>query len=114
MWRVRGQISQGAEMQLISRRAVINRLPPNVPLAAAIFAAMAVVALRAAARRRPRRLVHPARSAPAAATAEDPRPQPAATAGTPRLAGGETAKSPRTGRPDGSVEQMQYVFHELH
>jgi hypothetical protein len=111
---VRGQISQGAEMQLITRRATINRLPPNVPLAAAIFAAMAVVALRAAARRPQPRLRHPARSAPGPAMAEDRRPQPAVTAGTPRLAGGETAKSPCTGRPGGSVEQMQYVFHELH
>ena len=83
-------------MQLITRRATINRLPPNVPLAVAIFAALAAVALRAAARRPQLRLTHPA------------------TAGTPRLAGGETAKPPRTGRPGGSAEQMQYVFHELH
>jgi hypothetical protein len=43
------------------------------------------------------------------------RPQPAAMASTRRIAGQETAKLPRTpGRPDGALEQMRYVFHELH
>jgi hypothetical protein len=32
-----------------------------------------------------------------------------------RIAGQEMAKPPRTpGRPDGSLEQTQRVFHELH
>ena len=60
---------------------------------AVIFAAGAVVALRAAARRPQTRGVLGTQRAPVTATAED---------------GGTR------GRPDGSAEQMQHVFHELH
>ena len=100
-------------MQLI-RRAMTNRGPLNVPLAIGVFAAMAVAALRAAARRPEPRLMPGGGPASATATAEVDRPQPVVTAGRPRTAGGETAKPPPAGRPDGSAEQMQYVFHELH
>lgn len=91
-----------------------NRGPLNVPLAIAVFAAMAVVAFRAAARRPEPRLMPGGGPVPATATAEDDRPGPAVTAGPPRTAGGETAKPPPGGRPDSPAEQMQYVFHELH
>jgi hypothetical protein len=91
-----------------------NRLPPNVPLAIAILAAVAAVALRAAARRpRPHGVLRT--DPPLVAAAEDNRPQPAVTAGKGRPAGQEMSKPPAAaGRPDGSVEQMQHVFHELH
>ncbi len=62
-----------------------QQMPPNIPLAIVIFAAVAAVALRAAARRPEPRWVLGTEPAP----------------GTPD-------------RPDSSVEQMQYVFHELH
>lgn len=66
-----------------------NRLPANVPLTIVIFAAVAAVGLRAAVRRAEVRPTPGAESAPVTAMAED-------------------------SRPDGSGEQMRYVFHELH
>ncbi len=62
--------------------------PPDIPLAAVIFAATAV-ALRAAGRR------------------------PAVTTDLPDLAGHGMVTPPGTpgGGPDNSVEQMQHVFH---
>lgn len=66
-----------------------NRLPVNVPLTIVIFAAMAVVALRAAVRRAEVQVTPGAESARVTAMAED-------------------------SRPGGSGKQMQYVFHELH
>ena len=66
-----------------------NRLPANVPLAIVIFAAVAAVALRTATRRTEAREIPGAEAALVTAIAED-------------------------NRPDGSGEQMRYVFHELH
>jgi len=91
-----------------------NRLPPNLPLAIAILAAMTLVALRAAGRRPEPRLLQSTDPALATATVEGDPSEPAVTVGMRDTAGRETAKPPPTGRLDGSVEQMQYVFHELH
>jgi hypothetical protein len=66
-----------------------NGLPPNALLAIVIFAAVASVALRAAARQAADRGIPGAGSTLVTAIAED-------------------------SRADGSAEQMQYVFHELH
>ena len=70
-----------------------NRLPAKAPLAIVIFVAVTTAAFRAAARRPQTRGVLGTQRAPVTATAED---------------GGTR------GRPDGSAEQMQHVFHELH
>lgn len=92
-----------------------NRLPPSVPVAIAFFAAVAAVALWAAARQPGPRDMPPTETALVAATAEDNQLQPIVTVGTDRPAGQEMAKPPgTTDPPDGSVEQIQYVFHELH
>jgi len=92
-----------------------NRMPPNIPLAIVIFAAVAAVALRAAARRPETRWLPGAEPAPVTATADDRRPQPAVTAGMRDTAGHGTARQLGTaGGPDSTVEQMQDVFHELH
>ena len=68
---------------------MMNQSPANVPLAIVIFAAVAAVALRAAARRAEARGIPRADSALVTAMAGD-------------------------SRPDGPGEQTQYVFHELH
>jgi hypothetical protein len=68
-----------------------NVMTPNITLALVVLAAMAVVALRAAARR------------------PEPRPAPGAES-TPVAA--RTYGSP--GRAASAVEQMQDIFHELH
>jgi hypothetical protein len=88
------------------------RRPADVPMAMVIVAAVAAVALRAAARApKPWRLLG-AGPVPPTATAADDQPP---TAGAHRVAGQETAKLPGTpGRPDGALERMRYVFHELH
>lgn len=92
-----------------------NRLPPSVPAAIAIFAAVAAVALWAAARQPGAAGVSRTEPALVTATAEDNQPQLSVTIGMDRPARQEPAKPPGTpDRPDGSVQQMQYVFHELH
>jgi|SRR5215469_606935 len=92
-----------------------NRMPPNISLAIVIFAGVAAVALRAAARRPEPRWVFGTEPAPVTATADDSRPQPAATAGMHDTAVHGMAKPPGTpGRPDSAVEQVEYIFHELH
>jgi hypothetical protein len=92
-----------------------NRMSPNIPLAIVIFAAVAAVALRAAARRPETRCLPGAEPAPVTATADDRRPQPAVTAGMCDTAGHGRARQPGpAGGPDSTVEQMQDVFHELH
>lgn len=92
-----------------------NRLPPSVPVAIAFFAAVAAVALWASARQPGPRDMPRTGPALITATAADNQPQPIVTVGMDRPAGQEMAKPPgTTDRPDGSVEQMQYVFHELH
>jgi hypothetical protein len=66
-----------------------NLLPANVPLAIVIFAAITAVVLRAATRRTAARGIPGAEGVLVTAIAED-------------------------SRPDGSGEQIQSVFHELH
>jgi hypothetical protein len=73
-----------------------SQMAPNIPLVIVLFAAMAAVARRVAARR-----PHP-RWVPG------PDPEPAAV-----TAGQSRPPSP-PGRPASAVEQMQHVFHELH
>src|SRR5215469_9746691 len=92
-----------------------NRLPPSVPVAFAFSAAVAAVALWGAARQ-PGPQEMPRTEPPmVTATAEDNQPQLIVTAPMDRPAGQIMAKLPgTTDRPDGSAEQMQYVFHELH
>lgn len=65
-----------------------NLLPANVSLAIVIVAAMTAVALRAATRRTAARGIPGAEPVPVTAIADS--------------------------RPDGSGEQIQSVFHELH
>jgi len=73
-----------------------NTLAPGIPLAIVLSAAVATVALRAAARR------------------QEPR-WPAVTTGTHDSAGHEMPGPPGSpGRTPSTVEQTQYVFHELH
>jgi hypothetical protein len=73
-------------------------LAPNIPLALVLFAAVAAITLRAAARRlEPRRAPG---SGQTAVTASRVRPR--------------TAVITTPGRPAGAVEQTQQVFHELH
>jgi hypothetical protein len=62
-----------------------NTLAPGVPLAIVLSAAVATVALRAAARRQ-----------------------------QPRWLPGTEPEPVTLGRPSSTVEQTQYVFHELH
>jgi hypothetical protein len=66
-----------------------NQLPANVPLVIVIFATVAAVALRAAARR-------------------------VAAPGTPGAGPALVTAIAEDSRPDGSGMQMQFVFHELH
>jgi hypothetical protein len=92
-----------------------NALPANLPLIIVIFAAAAAAGLWAAARCPEPRVVLGPEPEPVAATAEQSLPQPAATSVVHRIAGQDTAETPGTaGRPDGSAERMQYLFHELH
>jgi hypothetical protein len=90
---------------------VRNRLWRNVQLAIVISAAVAAVALRAATSRPgPRGML-----GTEPAMAEDTLPQPAVTVGVHQTAAQEIVKPPSTlDRPDGSAEQMQHIFHELH
>ena len=53
-----------------------KQLPPDIPLAIVMFAAVAAVALRAAARRPEPRWVPGTGLAPVTATADDSRPPP--------------------------------------
>jgi hypothetical protein len=99
----------------IKRRAMKNWMPPNVPLAMCILAAVAAVALRAAARRPEPVWALGTEPVPVTATAVEDRPQSTASDGLHPMAGHQTAKPSRTpGRLDGPDEQMRHVFHELH
>jgi hypothetical protein len=92
-----------------------NALPANVPLVIVIFAAGAAVSLWATARRPEPRVFLGPEPAPVTAAAEDSLPQPAVMADVHRTAGQDMAKPAGSlGRPGGSAEQMQHVFHELH
>ena len=92
-----------------------NMLAPGIPLAIVLSAAVATVALRAAARRQQPRWLPGAEPEPVTVTAEESRPRPAVTVGTHDGAGDEMPGPPCSpGRPSSTIEQMQYVFHELH
>jgi hypothetical protein len=94
-----------------------TRMPPDIPLAIVIFAAVAVVALRAAARRPEPPQMPGTEPAPIAATTDDSGSGlgAAVTTGMHATAGPELARPAGTpGRPDSAVEQMEYIFHELH
>ena len=98
-----------------------NRTAPNVSLAIVVFAAVATVALRVAARRREPRLAPGTEPAPVTATAGQSRPLTTVTTvttvttGTQGGVGRELPGLPGPpGRPARAVEQMQHVFHELH
>ena len=68
-----------------------NQMAPAISVAIVLFAAVATVALRAAARRPEPRPVPGTDHAPVTVTADESRPRSAS-----------------------AVEQMQHVFHELH
>jgi hypothetical protein len=92
-----------------------NPPAPGIPLAIVLSAAVATVALRAAARRQEPRWLLGTEPEPVTVTAEESRPWPAVTVGTHDGAGHEMPGPPGSpGRPPSTVEQMQYVFHELH
>jgi len=92
-----------------------NRLPASVPLVIVMFAAVAAAALRAGVRRPERREVLGTEPPRVTATAEDNLPQPAVTVAVHHTAGQEGPSPPGSlGRSRASVDQMQYVFHELH
>jgi hypothetical protein len=100
-------------MKRVGRGGPRIRLPADLPMIIVIVAAVAAVALRAAARRpKPWGLLG---AEPVPAPAADDQSRSAATADKHRIAGQETAKLPGTrSRPDGALERMRYVFHELH
>jgi hypothetical protein len=92
-----------------------NLMAPNIPLAIVLFAAVAAVALRAAARR-PEPPEAPG-TGPALVTvmAGQSQPQPAVTTGTHDGTRGGMARPPAPpGRPASAIDQAQHIFHELH
>ena len=92
-----------------------NQMLPTISLAIVLFAAVATVALRAAARWQRARSVPCAESAPVTVTIGETRPRSAVTTGSQDGIGYEMARPPNPpGRPASVVEQMQHVFHELH
>jgi hypothetical protein len=92
-----------------------TRMPPDILLAIVVSAAVAVVALRAAARRAEPRWMLGIDPAPVTATADNGRPQSAVTTGLHDIAGQGMVKPPGTSRrPDSAVEQAESIFHELH
>ena len=92
-----------------------NLMAPNIPLAIVLFAAVAAVALRAAARRSEPRRVPATEPAPNTVTADESRSRPAVTYCTQDVAGHKMLRPPGSAsRPASAVEQMQHIFHELH
>jgi hypothetical protein len=92
-----------------------NPMVPGIPLAIAVVAALAAVALRAAARRPGPPEVPVTGPAPVPVTAGQSQPRPAVTTGTHDRAVRQRAGPPRPpGRPARAVEQAQHIFHELH
>ena len=89
-----------------------NLMAPNIPLILILFAALAAVALRAAARR-------PEAPGPAPVTViaghSQGHPRPAVTAERHDGTRGEIASPPAPpGRSASAADQAQRVFHELH
>lgn len=92
-----------------------NTMAPGIPLVIVLFAAVAMVALRTAARRQEPRWLAGTEPEPVTITADESRPRPAVTPGTQDGAGHEMRRQPGSpGQLPSGVEQMQYVFHELH
>jgi hypothetical protein len=92
-----------------------NLMAPNIPLAIVLFAAVAAVALRAAARRAEPRRVPGTEPAPDTVTADESRSWPAVTDRTQDVAGHKiVGPQGSPSRPASAVEQMQHIFHELH
>ena len=94
-----------------------NLIAPNIPLALVLFAALAAVALRAAARRPEPPEAPGTRPAPVTVIAgqSQSQPQPAVTSGRRDGTRGEMASPPAPpGRPASAADQAQRVFHELH
>jgi hypothetical protein len=92
-----------------------NPMAPNMVLAIVVFAAVAAVALRAAARRPEPPEALGTGPAPVTVMAGQSQPRPAVTTGTHDGAGGEMARRPASpGRPASAVDQAQHIFHELH
>ncbi len=92
-------------------------MPPDIPLAIVISAAVAAVALRAAARRPEPPWMPGTEPAPVAATTDDNGSglRAAVTTAMHATAGHGLAKPAGTpGRPDSAGEQMEHIFHELH
>ena len=85
-----------------------NTTAPGISLAIVLFAAAATVALWAVARRQGPRWLPGTEPEAVSVTSGESRPRPAVIPGTHDGAGHEMPK------PPGTVEQMQYVFHELH
>jgi hypothetical protein len=88
-----------------------NTTAPGIPLAIVLFAAVATITLRAAARRQEPRSLPGTEPEPG----DESRPRPAVTTGKHDGAGHEMPGPPGApGQPPSAVEQLQYVFHELH
>src|SRR5215472_12403358 len=101
--------------EMIEPPGMKNQMGLNISLAVVLSAAVAMVALRAAARRQGVRSAPGAEHAPVTVTIGEGRPRSAVTTGTQDGAGHEMARPPSPpGRPASVVEQMQHVFHELH
>jgi hypothetical protein len=101
--------------EMIEPPGMKNQMTLNISLAVVLSAAVAMVALRAAARRQGARPVPRAELAPITVTAGESRPRSAVIIGRQDGAGHEMARPPSTpSRPTSVVEQMQQVFHELH
>lgn len=91
-----------------------NLMAQNIPLAIVLFAAVAAVAFRAAARRPDAPGTGPALVTVMAGQSQS-QPQVALATGTHDGTGGEMARPPAPpGRPASAVDQAQHIFHELH
>jgi len=92
-----------------------NPMAANIALAIVIFAALAAVALRAAARRSEAQVVSGTEPRTGHGDGDGSPPRPAVTTGTHDGAGREMARPPASpGRPASAVGQVQHIFHELH
>lgn len=92
-----------------------NQMAPNILLVIVLLAAAGAVARRAAARRPEPQGVDGARPPLITVTAVETQSRPVATIGTNDGTRHEMAKPPAPrGRPAITVEQAQYIFHDLH
>ena len=94
-----------------------NLMAPNIPLVIVLFAAVAAVALRAAARRLEPPQAPGTVPAPVTVMAghSQSQPQTAVTTGAQDGTRVEMARPPAPlDRPASAVDQVQHIFHELH